>query len=225
MKKTLSLIMAVLLPACYALALDMTAEVKTDVRVLMDTPAYNPEYQISFNRSDLVLKFNQSTDNMKGYAELDLVSWGVPGTGLLSYSDVSPYEIRLNEAYAGFYKVGFDFLDITVGKQVVSWGTADKLNQTDILTPYDFSDPLDFNKRIGANMLRADVNAGPVTVQGIFIPVFSQSLLHSSMAPDIMVEKQALKALSAYPVDVALTDVSVLQENPEMKIENYMAGV
>jgi hypothetical protein len=61
---------------------------------------------------------------------------------------VQPVEITLDEAYFLYTDFLFPGLDLTVGKQRISWGTADKLNPTDCLNPLDFSDPFDFGRKL-----------------------------------------------------------------------------
>jgi hypothetical protein len=48
-------------------------------------------------------------------------------------------DATLWEAYLALYDV-VEGLDLTIGKQRIAWGTADKLNPTDNLNPYDLSD-------------------------------------------------------------------------------------
>jgi hypothetical protein len=55
------------------------------------------------------------------------------------------------EAYLDIYGLGIDGLDVRIGKQRIAWGTADKMNPTDNLNPYDLANIFDFFVRSGAD--------------------------------------------------------------------------
>ena len=66
-------------------------------------------------------------------------------TQLGTPSQAEPVEFSL---YEGFIKVSdfmFKGLDLTVGKQRISWGTADKINVVDNLNPIDFANFFTFD--------------------------------------------------------------------------------
>lgn len=69
-----------------------------------------------------------------------------PEAGLLaSPGQAEPFELSL---YEGFIRVNHFLLknlDLTVGKQRIHWGTADKLNLVDNLNPVDFANFLTFD--------------------------------------------------------------------------------
>ena len=70
-----------------------------------------------------------------------------PGDISLFYN-LYPLQISLDEAFLAFHDVLINGLDLTFGKQRISWGTADMLNPTDLLNPVDLSNPFDFSRRI-----------------------------------------------------------------------------
>ncbi|HEK85884.1 MAG: DUF1302 family protein [Candidatus Saccharicenans sp.] len=69
-----------------------------------------------------------------------------PETGILASAEkVEPFEISLYEAYIRVNHFLLKNLDLTVGKQRIPWGTADKLNVVDNLNPLDFANFLTFD--------------------------------------------------------------------------------
>jgi len=90
-----------------------------------------------------------STGN-SGYS---IYQWSFPEAGSLgSPEKTEPFEINLYEAYIKVSDFLIKNLDLTVGKQRISWGTADKVNVIDNLNPVDFAnfltfDPDYFNER------------------------------------------------------------------------------
>ena len=64
-------------------------------------------------------------------------------------------------------------LDVKIGRQRIAWGTADKLNPTDNLNPYDLEDILDFGRHRGSDAISFDYYFNTeFSLQGAFIPFF-----------------------------------------------------
>ena len=81
----------------------------------------------------------------------------------------------LNEA---FIDLTFDDMDFRIGKQIYNWGKADGINPVDALNPTDFSDILDTDdETIGLLSLNATYYFKNFSLQGIFIPEFTSSVL------------------------------------------------
>jgi hypothetical protein len=78
-------------------------------------------------------------------------------------------------------------VEVTFGKQTYSWGTADAINPTDYLNPYDLLDVLDRTK-IGIWSAAFTTTGGPLTYSAVFVPTFTPSrdpLPRSRWAPRI----------------------------------------
>jgi hypothetical protein len=77
----------------------------------------------------------------------------------------------LREAYL---EVGRGPVDVRVGKQLILWGRADRINPTDNLTPRDFTllVPDDDDQRLGVVAARATVFVGGLGLTGIWLPDF-----------------------------------------------------
>lgn len=93
-------------------------------------------------------------------------------------SAVEPLELRMQEAYIDFYGLGTEHLDLRVGKQVITWGTADGLNPTSYLAPFDLENPLDFSSRLGVPaLLGTFYGPGDSSLALAVVPLFTPSLL------------------------------------------------
>jgi len=62
---------------------------------------------------------------------------------------------------------------VKIGRQRIVWGTADKLNPTDNLNPYDLEDVLDFGRHRGSDAISLDYYFNSeFSLQGVYIPFF-----------------------------------------------------
>lgn len=68
-------------------------------------------------------------------------------------SGIQPLEISLDELYFQYYGFIFDDLDLSLGKQRISWGVADQFRPNDVLNPVDLIDPYDYSRRISVTSL------------------------------------------------------------------------
>ena len=77
-------------------------------------------------------------------------------------------------------------LEITLGKQILAWGTADAYNPTDRINPYDYLDPFD-NEKMGVWAAAARLTVGPTSLVFVTVPFFTPSrlpLLRSRWTPE-----------------------------------------
>jgi hypothetical protein len=82
-------------------------------------------------------------------------------------------EPALNELYIGFF---MPHLDIRIGQQRVAWGNTDLASPNDVVNARDLRDPFVGEselQHIPTFMLRADLDLGFATVQGIVQPVYT----------------------------------------------------
>lgn len=94
------------------------------------------------------------SDKVSAYIRLDAFSSpdalfsdrSFPEAGLLaSPGKTEPFDLSLYEAYFRVNHFLLKNLDLTIGKQRIQWGTADKLNIIDNLNPVDFANFLTFD--------------------------------------------------------------------------------
>lgn len=87
----------------------------------------------------------------------------------LFHADATRGELR--EAYL---ETGWGPLDLRVGKQIVAWGRADRINPTDNLSPRDFTllVPDDDDQRLGTPAAKATWHLPWLSVTGFWLPKF-----------------------------------------------------
>ena len=120
--------------------LKISGELLTDQRFLLESPN-----DWAWNENRLTLKLSKKiTDNSKFYSEVWLRNIGLPqvssSADLYNKGIIDPYNLEIREAYVQLYGFLSPKLDLKIGRQRITWGTADKLNPTDNLNPYDLED-------------------------------------------------------------------------------------
>ncbi len=151
----------------------LSGELLTDQQFLLDAPN-----DWAWNENRLTLKFDKKiTGNSKFYSEVWLRNFGLPNinssTDLYNKGILDPYNMEVREAYVQLYGFLSEKLDIKIGRQRIVWGTADKLNPTDNLNPYDLENILDFGRHRGSDAISFDYYFNSeFSLQGAFIPFF-----------------------------------------------------
>ena len=116
---------------------------------------YHESGDFAFKRLEGRFKLDaRLSDNVSAHLRLDAFSSpdalfsdrSFPEAGILaSPGKTEPFELSLYEAYFRVNHFVLKNLDLTVGKQRIQWGTADKLNLIDNLNPVDFANFLTFD--------------------------------------------------------------------------------
>ena len=151
----------------------LSGELLTDQRFLLEDPN-----DWAWNENRLTLKLTRKiTGNSKFYSEVWLRNIGLPGINssadLYNKGIVDPYNLEVREAYVQLFGFLTKNLDVKIGRQRITWGTADKLNPTDNLNPYDLEDVLDFGRHRGSDAISLDYYFNSeFSLQGVFIPFF-----------------------------------------------------
>ena len=70
-------------------------------------------------------------------------------------------------------------LDVRIGKQIIAWGRADRINPTDNLTPRDFTRlvPEDADQRSGTTGVRATYDLMGTALTGVVLPTFEPHVI------------------------------------------------
>ena len=153
--------------------LKLSGELITDQRFLLDSPN-----DWAWNENRLSLKFDKKVnDYSKFYSEVWLRNIGLPNISssadLYDKNMVDPYNLEVREAYVQLFGFLVKDLDVKIGRQRITWGTADKLNPTDNLNPYDLEDVLDFGRHRGSDAISMDYYlSSDFSLQGVYIPFF-----------------------------------------------------
>ncbi len=194
--------------------------IKLDERILTEDSG---EY--SWNRATLALKAkSELSQQVSGYGELKIRTTDFPSvtspSDLTSKSNVTPVNMELREAYLDVFSFPFPVMDLRAGKQRIAWGTADKLNQTDNLNPYDFSDILEFGKKIPTNAIKLTTYLGDNTLTAAVTPVFTPAVMPSTyntyLSTSISNKLPSGSTLTSFESSVTL---------PENKLENSAFGI
>ncbi|MGD9474860.1 MAG: DUF1302 family protein [Eubacteriaceae bacterium] len=187
-------------------SLKLSGELFTDQRFLLKSPN-----DWAWNENRLTLNLDKRvTGNSKFYSEVWLRNIGLPdinsSADLYNKGIIDPYNLEIREAYVQLNGFLTKNLDLTIGRQRIVWGTADKLNPTDNLNPLDLEDILDFGRRRGSDAINLNYYINnDFSLQGVFIPFFQPAnmpvgifanILNSTMElPDGMVLKSVSDTL------------------------------
>jgi hypothetical protein len=153
--------------------LKVSGELLTDQRFLLESPN-----NWAWNENRLTLKLTKKiSGNSKFYSEVWLRNMGLhqisSSADLYNKGIVDPYNLEVREAYVQLFGFLTKNLDIKIGRQRITWGTADKLNPTDNLNPYDLEDVLDFGRHRGSDAISFDYYFNSeFSLQGAIIPFF-----------------------------------------------------
>ncbi len=155
-----------------------SGELMTDQRFLFQET--NPW---AWNENRLTLRLDKSiTGNSKFYSEVWLRNIGLPAitssSDLYNKGIIDPYNLEIREAYVKLNGFLTKNLDVTIGRQRIAWGTADVINPTDNLNPYDMEDILDFGRHRGSDALSLQYYLNNnFSLQAVFIPFFQPANL------------------------------------------------
>jgi hypothetical protein len=144
------------------------------------------ETEWGWNENRLTLKFEKRTERTKFYSEVWLRNFGIPNytssDNLFNQGIIDPFNIQLREAYFQISDFLIPNLDLKIGRQRITWGTADKLNPTDNLNPYDMEDILDFGRHRGSDAINLTYYfKSDYSLQAVVIPFFQPANLPVGM--------------------------------------------
>lgn len=129
------------------------------------------------------------------------------------------FEVGLGRAYATVY---LGPVDLSVGNQVVAWGSTDAVNPVDVVNPRDLSNPVadPADQRRATPLLRATVHAQQgVSVDMVVVPVFVPSTLPGE-------RWQSAAELPTLPPGTAIVGVLAPSETaPAFELGNMQFGV
>lgn len=155
------------------LKLNLSGELFLDQRFLLESPN-----DWAWNENRLTINLDKKiTQNSKFHSEIWLRNIGLPNiyssADLYNKGIIDPYNLEVREAYVQLFGFLSKNLDVKIGRQRITWGTADKLNPTDNLNPYDLEDVLDFGRHRGSDAISFDYYLNSdFYLQGAFIPFF-----------------------------------------------------
>jgi len=169
--------------------LKVSGELLSNQRVLLEDPN-----DWAWKENRLTIKLNKKiSGDSKFYSEVWLRNIDLPmitsSADMYNKGTLDPYNLEVREAYVQLYGVLSDNLDMKIGRQRITWGTADLLNPTDNLNPYDMEDVLDFGRHRGSDAFSFDYYFNSdFSVQGAYVPFFQPAntpigLFANALAP------------------------------------------
>ncbi|MBN2615958.1 MAG: hypothetical protein JXR71_09720 [Bacteroidales bacterium] len=166
--------------------LKLSGYLQTDQRILLQSPN---DWVWNENRLSLQLD-KKVSGKAKFHSEVWLRNMGIPNistaSDLYNLNIIDPWNLEIREAYVQVTGFLSKNLDMAIGRQRIAWGTADKMNPTDNLNPYDFEDILDFGRHRGSDALNLNYWFNTNTsLQAVYIPFFRPDNLPVGMFANI----------------------------------------
>lgn len=92
----------------------------------------------------------------------------------------------------GYLEASLGRLDLRVGKQIIAWGRADRINPTDNLTPRDFTllVPEDDDQRLGAVAAKATLYVAGIALTGVWLPHFEPDTIPIQRVPGVTIRER-----------------------------------
>ena len=187
------------------------------------------EREFTWNRSEIDLKLEGSpSEKLHLFGETSIRGLGFPSVMTLAdlqrfeRDRATPWSIDLKEAYLDVYSFLIDNLDLRIGKQIVVWGTADRINPTSNICPDDLEDVFDFGEKLGVNSIKASlywsVGETDLTLTGVFVPVFTPSILPPPEWTAGLMENQGINPPQGMSLGMTLGEVKQEVKLPENKL-------
>ncbi len=164
-----------------------------DERFLLESPN-----DWAWNENRLTINLEKRVSGNSAFkSEIWLRNIGLPAVNssadLYNKGIVDPYNLEIREAYLQINGFLSSKLDLSIGRQRIAWGTADKLNPTDNLNPYDFEDILDFGRHRGSDAIKLDYYFNnDFSFQAVYIPFFQPANLPIGLFSNIFAPPFAL---------------------------------
>ncbi len=180
----------------------------------------------AWNENRFTLKFDRRiTGKSKFNSEIWVRNSGLPdiigSSDLFNKGIVDPFSMEIREANVQIYEFLTRNLDIKIGRQRIAWGTADKINPTDNLNPFDLEDILDFGRHRGSDAITASYYLNSdFFLQGVYIPYFQPANMPVGLFAN------ALAPVTDLPEGLTLKSISDTLLMPRFNIrESSSAGV
>ena len=160
------------------MSLNLSGELMTDQRFLFQEK--NPW---AWNENRLTVSLDKRiTGSSKFSGEIWLRNIGLPDItssgDLYNKGIIDPYNLEIREANVQLYGFLTKNLDVTIGRQRIAWGTADVINPTDNLNPYDLEDILDFGRHRGSDAINLHYYFNnSFSLQAVYVPFFQPANL------------------------------------------------
>ncbi len=213
------------------LKLKFSGYLLTDQRFLLKAPnswAWN-ENRLNFNLDE---KFRN--DKGKFHTEVWVRNLGLSdvysGADLYNKGFVDPVTFEIREAYVQLYGFLSKNLDLKIGRQRIAWGTADMVNPTDNLNPYDLEDILDFSRHRGSDAINIEYYFNSdFSLQGIYIPLFQPANLPAGIFANALSPEPQLPppySLEEFNENISMPDFTLGESSTYgLKFKGFVSGI
>ena len=181
--------------------------------LLVDTRAETGNGDVSREEYRVTLTAAKRIHELYAYGEVWFRGFGItqPTTylpQLQQYSSEPPTYLDVRQVYVEFYSFLLENLDVKVGKQILNWGTADELNVTNNVNPYDLEDPFAFNNKLPVPLLVAEYYfPHEISLTGVIEPLFVPSVLPSDKWVTAFIPSEPIPSwLHLNQINIGLTE-------------------
>ncbi len=208
----------------------LSGELFSDQRFLL-----NETNNWAWNETRLSLELDKYiSGSSKFHSEIWLRNMGLPSisstAGLYNKGIVDPYNLEIREAYVQLNSFLFKNLDLKIGRQQITWGTADKLNPTSNLNPYDMEDILDFGRRRGTDAITMNYYfSNNLSLQAAYVPLFRPANLPVGIFANTLNQGMALPAglvLKGTTDTLLMPDYTITESaSAGVRLKGFVAGM
>lgn len=189
----------------------------------------------AWNENRLTTNFDVNiTGNTKFHSEIWIRNIGLPdihsSSDLYNKGIIDPYNLEIREAYVHLKGFLSKNLDVTLGRQLIAWGTADIINPTDNLNPYDFEDILDFGRHRGSDAINVQYYFNSYfSLQGVFIPFFQPTNLPAGIFAGALSSSMEIPqgmVLQSYSDTLIMPELNLGESaNAGLRLKGFTGGV
>lgn len=208
--------------------LKLSGSLLSDQRFILNDPQ-----SWAWNENRLSLKLDKKiSGNSKFHSELWFRNMGTGQYGnfnQMTKQNIDPFNLEIREAYMEIYGFLSPNLDLKIGRQRIAWGTADKLNPTDNLNPYDLEDVLDFGRHRGSDAISANYYFNSdFSLQAAILPFYQATNMPVGMFAGALMPSIELPnnlSLAGFQEQIILPEFN-LRESPTagLKFKGFAAG-
>ncbi len=211
--------------------LKLSGYLQTDQRLLLKSPN-----NWAWNENRLSLQLDKKvTGKAKFHGEVWLRNIGIPAINssadLFNKGIVDPWNLEIREANVQITGLFTKNLDVTIGRQRIAWGTADKFNPTDNVNPYDLEDVLDFGRHRASDAISLQYYFTPdYSLQAVFVPFFQPwnmpvGIFSDVLQPDFQFPFNGLY-LNRYSDEIDMPQYNLKESTTAgMRFKGFAAGI
>ena len=210
--------------------LEISGELLSDQRVLL-----KDKMDWVWNENRVTLKLNKrSGEKSRFYSEVWVRNFGLPklasSSELYNKGITDPVDLEIREAYLRINGFLTNKLDLTIGRQRVIWGTADKLNPTDNINPYDLEDILDFGRHRGSDAININYYINnSFSIQAVVVPLFRPANLPTGLFADALnpvINLPDGMLMKSYTDSLVAPRQNLMESSTfGIRVKGYLAGI